>query len=170
MSGSIRNNDNDGKVDSNSNNINKKSSSRKISHRKGYPSDSLNDPSESSIKSKGNARRIPKKKKKSTDSPDDSSSSSSDSSSYNHKSSYKDHSSSSSDTEYKKKKHKYNRCVKRSKWLDTSAAAMVRYFGCCNSRIHPNSTDKFYRLRQIHSLLNTVGLLTLVQEHPTRYN
>ena len=37
-----------------------------------------------------------------------------------------------------------------------------------NSQIHPNSTDKFYRLRQIHSLLNTVGLLTLVQGHRTR--
>ena len=37
-----------------------------------------------------------------------------------------------------------------------------------NSQIHPNSTDKFYRLRQIHFLLNTVGLLTLVQGHRTR--
>ena len=37
-----------------------------------------------------------------------------------------------------------------------------------NSQIHPNSTDKFYCLRQIHSLLNTVGLLTLVQGHRTR--
>ena len=47
VSGSIGNNDNDGKVDSNSNNNNKKSSSRKISHKKGYPSDSSDDPSES---------------------------------------------------------------------------------------------------------------------------
>ena len=37
-----------------------------------------------------------------------------------------------------------------------------------NSQIHPNSSDKFYRLRQVHSLLNTVGLLTLVQGHRTR--
>ena len=37
-----------------------------------------------------------------------------------------------------------------------------------NSQIHQNSTDKFYRLRQIHSLLNIVGLLTLVQGHRTR--
>ena len=37
-----------------------------------------------------------------------------------------------------------------------------------NSQIHPNSSDKFYRLRQLHSLLNTVGLLTLVQGHRTR--
>ena len=58
MSGIIGNNDNDGKVDSNSSNNNKKSSSRKISHKKGYPSDSSDDPSELSKKSKGNARRI----------------------------------------------------------------------------------------------------------------
>ena len=63
MSGSIGNNDNDGKEDSNSNNNNKKSSSRKISQKKGYPSDSSDDLSESSQKSKGNARRIPKKKR-----------------------------------------------------------------------------------------------------------
>ena len=162
MSGSIDNNDNDGKVDSNSNNSNNnKSSSGKISHKKGYPSDSSDHPSASSKKSKGNARRIPKKKKKSTDLPHDLSSSSSDSSSYNHKCSYKDHSSSSADTKYKKKKRKYNRRVKRSKWLDTSAAA-IQIFS--NSQIHPNSTDKFYCLRQLH----TVGLLTLVQGHRTR--
>ena len=67
VSGSIGNNDNDGKVDSNSNNNNKKSSLRKISHKKGCPSDSSDDPSESSQKSKSNTRHIPKKKWKSTD-------------------------------------------------------------------------------------------------------
>ena len=56
VSGSISNNDNDGKVDSNPNNKNT-SSSRKISHKKGDPSDSSDDPSsEESTKSKGNAR------------------------------------------------------------------------------------------------------------------
>ena len=37
-----------------------------------------------------------------------------------------------------------------------------------NSQIHLNSSDKFYRLWQIHPLLNTVRLLTLVQGHRTR--
>ena len=124
----------------------------KTLRRKGDPSDSSDDPSsEDSTKSKGNARRIPKKKKKSADSSNDSSSSSSESSHYNNKSSYKDYSSS-----YKKKKRKHNRRVKRSKWLDTSTA-VVQMFN--NSQIHPNSSDKFYRLRQVHSLLNTVGSL-----------
>ena len=164
VSGSISNNDNSEIVDRSSK-PKKKGNASRIPPKKGNPSDSSDDSSPSEKKSKkGAARSNPKKKHKDDEPSDESSSSSSESSYYHYRSSYKDHSG-SSDTQGHRRKHKMSRRVKKSTWNETNGTAIQLFK---ENQIHPNSTDKFYRLRQMHSILNSIGLLTLVQGHRKR--
>lgn len=155
------NNDNSEIVDSGAKK--KKGHASRTPPKKGNPSDSSDDSLASIYKKRsGSARPSRKKRHIPSDSSDDSSSPKS--SYYDHKSTYKDQSA-SSDTEYRSHKHKMNRRFKRSTWNETTGTSIQMFAA---NQIHPNSPDKFYRLRQKHALLNGIGLLTLVQGYRKR--
>ena len=75
--------------------------------------------------------------------------------------------SSSSDDEQNNKYSKSTPCEKMVKRIHYQRNSTVLLSEIGNYEIDINTPDKFHRLRMLHSVLSTTGLLTLIEGHRT---